>query len=266
MTVAATPKNLLGLSAALLLVASLFGVLNASKVKSLRTGISDALAARDTAENRRVVQERELKKREAAVAAAGNRSSDTENKTAQSEADLVKIQAEKAELQTKLRANEAQIAELQRHIEEMSAKSSANPGAPSAVELQAQLDEARSQLDAAEREKAFLSEKIHVPRERAAPQIEEDKKRRESVSQRTGVRGTVLAVNQAYNFVVLNLGSRNGVESNTEMLVVRGGTLIGKIRVSSVEPSTAIGDIISGSLARGVQVQPGDIVIYAGNS
>jgi hypothetical protein len=50
------------------------------------------------------------------------------------------------------------------------------------------------------------------------------------------------------------------------MLVVRGGSLIGKIRISSVEPSTAIGDIITGSLARGVQVQPGDIVIYAGNS
>ena len=91
-------------------------------------------------------------------------------------------------------------------------------------------------------------------------------KRREIVSQKTGVRGTVLAVNQAYNFVVLNLGSRNGVESNAEMLVVRGGTLIGKIRVSSVEPSTAIGDIITSSLARGVQVQPGDTVIYAGNS
>jgi hypothetical protein len=50
------------------------------------------------------------------------------------------------------------------------------------------------------------------------------------------------------------------------MLVLREGTLIGKIRISSVEPATAIGDIISGSLARGVQVQPGDTVIYAGTS
>jgi hypothetical protein len=50
------------------------------------------------------------------------------------------------------------------------------------------------------------------------------------------------------------------------MLVLRGGSLIGKIRVSSVEPATAIGDIISSSLPRGVQVQPGDIVIYAGSS
>jgi hypothetical protein len=54
------------------------------------------------------------------------------------------------------------------------------------------------------------------------------------------------------------------VEANAEMLVLRGGTLIGKIRVSSVEPATAIGDIISSSLPRGVQVQPGDTVVYVG--
>jgi hypothetical protein len=53
---------------------------------------------------------------------------------------------------------------------------------------------------------------------------------------------------------------------NSEMLVMRQGGLIGKIRISSVEPTTSIGDIITNSLARGVQVQPGDIVIYAGNT
>ena len=103
-----------------------------------------------------------------------------------------------------------------------------------------------------------------------AGQSKEGKKRRETVREssprRTGLRGTVLAVNQAYNFVVLNLGTHHGVESNAEMLVLRDGALIGKIRISSVEPSTAIGDIISNSLARGAQMQPGDSVIYAGTN
>src|SRR5262249_49011583 len=105
-------------------------------------------------------------------------------------------------------------------------------------------------------------------------QPKEGKKRRETASaqgesvssHRAGVRGTVLAYNQVYNFVVLNLGARNGVESNSEMLILREGTLIGKIRISSVEPATAIGDIIPSSLARGVQVQPGDTVIYGGTN
>src|SRR5438128_680763 len=97
-------------------------------------------------------------------------------------------------------------------------------------------------------------------------QPQEEKKRKEPAPRRTGVRGTVLAVNQAYNFVVLNLGARQGVEPNSEMLVLREGTLIGRIRISTVEPATAIGDIITSSLARGVQMQPGDTVIYAGTS
>jgi hypothetical protein len=46
------------------------------------------------------------------------------------------------------------------------------------------------------------------------------------------------------------------------MLVLRGGSIIGKIRISSVEPATAIGDIIISSLARRVQAQPGDTVVY----
>jgi hypothetical protein len=47
---------------------------------------------------------------------------------------------------------------------------------------------------------------------------------------------------------------------------LRQGTPIGKIRISSVETATAIGDIITGSLARCVQVQPGDTLIYAGTN
>ena len=34
----------------------------------------------------------------------------------------------------------------------------------------------------------------------------------------------------------------------------------------SVEPATAIGDTITSSLARGVQVQPGDTVFYVGTN
>jgi cell shape-determining protein MreC len=144
--------------------------------------------------------------------------------------------------------------------------------------MQSQLDDLRHQLDAAEKEKALLAEKLQDAQQRPAQVKEsartETRRRREtasvqregSSSRRAGVHGTVLAYNQAYNFVVLNLGARNGVESNSEMLVVRDGTLIGKIRISSVEPATAIGDIITNSLARGVQVQPGDSVIYAGTS
>lgn len=262
MTFPITPKNLISLSAVLLMLAVAFGALNTQKLKSLRTSAFNTVASVDNSERRHSARERESKAREASLAA---KFSEMESKTAKAEAELAKIQADKADLQTKLQANEGQIAVLHRQIDGANARPSANPGAPSTIELQMQLEETRTQLAAAEGEKMLLSDKIHGVQERSLG-LEDEKKQRAAAAKKTGIRGTILAVNQAYNFVVLNLGDRQGVELNAEMLVLRNGTLIGKIRVSSVEPSTAIGDIITSSLARGVQVQPGDIVIYAGNS
>jgi multidrug efflux pump subunit AcrA (membrane-fusion protein) len=262
---AATPKNVIGLSVLLLMLAAVFAVLNTHKIKVVRAQASEAAAAHDAAERRRAAEEKQLKTREAAVTAERAKIAEAESKAAKAETELAQLQTEKADLQTKFQATQTEIASLQHRIEEAGGKSSENPGAPSTTELQAQLDEARRQLDAAEREKSFLSDKIRVAQERSS-QLEEEKKRRQISAGKTGVRGTVLAVNQAYNFVVLNLGGRQGVEPNAEMLVLRDGTFIAKIRISSVEPSTAIGDIITSSLARGVQVQPGDIVIYAGTN
>ena len=128
------------------------------------------------------------------------------------------------------------------------------------------MEDAKKQLEAAEREKVLLSDKMKVTQEKST-QLETEKKYRPAPGgNNPGIRGTVLAVNPAYNFVVLSLGARQGVEPNSEMLVLRGGSFIGKIRISSVEPATAIGDIITSTLARGVQVQPGDTVVYAGNN
>jgi len=265
---AVTPKTVIGLSVLLLILAAIFGLLNSHKVKTLRTNVANADAARDAAEHRRAAQERNPKTRETTVAGGEAKIAEAESKAAKAEAELTQLQKDKTELQAKLEANQNEISSLQKRIEEAekTAKPAASPVAPnSSPELQAQLEDARRQLDSAEKEKVFLSEKLQTTQERPT-QPQEEKKRRETGPRRTGVRGTVLAVNQAYNFVVLNVGARQGIEPNSEMLVLREGTLIGKIRISSVEPATAIGDIISSSLARGIQVQPGDIVIYAGTS
>jgi hypothetical protein len=264
MTFSATPRTLISISVVCLAVAALFGVLNATKVRTLRSSAAEAIAARDASDRRHAAQEKEIKAREAAVAAEKAKIAESESKVANAEGGLVKLQTEKADLQAKLQGNETEIANLQKQIDEAK-PASANPGAPSTVELQAQLDDARRQLDSAEREKALLSDKLQSLQAHSS-RLEEERKRRVVTAGKVGVRGTVLAVNQAYNFVVLNLGARQGVEPNSEMLVLREGTFIGKIRISSVEPATAIGDIVTSTLARGVQVQPGDIVVYAGTS
>ena len=260
-------KNLTVISVALISLCVVLGILNAKKAQGLRAETIRLEAARQDSERARAEKERALKKSEAAVVAANAKATETEGKVANAEAELVKTQTEKTDLQAKLAQNETEIGDLKKQIEEASAKLLVPGGTPipAAADLQAQLEETKKQLAAAESEKTLLSDKIRSAQERSE-QLQQERKQRTTATGNPGVRGTILAVNQAYNFVVLNLGGRQGVESNAEMLVLRGGALIGRIRISSVEPSTAIGDIISSSLARGVQVQPGDVVIYAGSS
>jgi len=263
---APTPKALITSSVLLLAIAAIFAALNVSKVRTLRSTAAEAVVARESFEQSHAKKESELKAREAAIAAqqAKLAVAEPDRKTDASEEQLAQILNEKKQLETQLQTKDSEIAALRKQIEEKQ-PGSPNPGAASPVELQAQLDDARQQLDSAEREKSLLAEKVQTVRERSS-QLEDEKKRRAVVHSKVGVHGTILAVNQAYNFVVLNLGGRNGVEAHSEMLIVRDGTFIGKIRISSVEPATAIGDIITSTLARGVQVQPGDIVIYAGSN
>lgn len=94
--------------------------------------------------------------------------------------------------------------------------------------------------------------------------LRERESQRRSKIMRSGLEGKILAVNASWNFVVLSLGDRNGVVSNAEMLIKRGPALIGKVRITSVEPSTSIADIVANSLKPGTTVQPGDSVIYNG--
>ena len=60
MAISATPKNVLGLAAALLVVAAVFGALNNHKAKSLRVTAESAEAGRAAAENRRASEQKDL--------------------------------------------------------------------------------------------------------------------------------------------------------------------------------------------------------------
>ena len=260
------PKTLIGISLLLLTLAAVFGVLNKLKLKGLHADGPNITTQREVTERRHVAEAKTLTVRDVIASEAAEALTEAESKAAKAEAQLAEARKEKADLQAKLETNEAEITSLHKNIEDVTGKPAGEiPGVATATEMEAQLDESRHALDSAEQEKGFLLDKLRAARERGT-QLEEQRKRRVAAAGKPGIRGTVLAVNQAYNFVVLNLGGRQGVEVNSEMLVVREGTLIGKIRISSVEPATAIGDIISSSLARGVQVQPGDIVIYAGSN
>src|ERR1700681_3564108 len=192
------PKILIGAFILLLMLSAVFGVLNNGKVKGLRTEAENATKSREIAERARAAQRKNLQGREAGTATTKAKSTEIEARFASAENELTKSQTEKATLQSKLEARESEVAELKKRVEQ-TGPSSIRGGGPSTAELQAQLDETRKQLESAENEKALLSEKGRGAQERL-PSTEVRRPQRPAVTRRPGLRGTVLAVNQAYNF------------------------------------------------------------------
>jgi hypothetical protein len=82
------------------------------------------------------------------------------------------------------------------------------------------------------------------------------------IALRKDLDGQVLAVNRGYNFVVINIGSRQGAQLSAEMLLTRGARVICKVHVISVEPSACVADILPATLRPGVHPRPGDGVLF----
>jgi hypothetical protein len=78
----------------------------------------------------------------------------------------------------------------------------------------------------------------------------------------TGLTGKVVAVDPKYDFVVLNVGGNQGVVTNGRLLVNRSGKLIGKVRVTQVEPNRSIANVMPDWKQPGADVMEGDQVVY----
>lgn len=74
-------------------------------------------------------------------------------------------------------------------------------------------------------------------------------------------QATVTGVDNDWNFVSIGAGEKSGLSSDSRLLVMRGGRLLGKLSVSKIEANRAIADIVPNSLRPGVILQPGDQVI-----
>jgi len=187
---------------------------------------------------------------------------EAQNELGTAKQELAAAQEKAAALETELSqasgdadAKDMRIAELEQQLTDAaSASAPATPEAAGLAEITAERDEAKLNLASAQDTISGLQAQIAELRRKEGA--------RGTAQMRQGLQGTILAVNQAWNFVVLSLGDRQGVVPNAEMLVQRGGQLLGRIRVTSVEPSTSIADILVRTVPRGLSVMPGDTVIY----
>ncbi len=156
--------------------------------------------------------------------------------------------------EAKVTSAEADVASAKKELDDFKANQPVNPVAGTSTEDKAVIEELKTV-------NAKLSQDLDATKGQLEVVQKADIDRR-TLKMRDGVEGRVLAVNPAWNFVVLNLGDKQGVVNNAELLVKRGRQLVGKVRITSVEPSTSIADIVVNSVPSGTVISPGDNVIF----
>ncbi len=75
--------------------------------------------------------------------------------------------------------------------------------------------------------------------------------------------GVVVAFNEGWNFVVVNLGDKNGVTPESKLVVFREGKVIAKLKITEVRPTHSSAGLIYPEGRHVEAVQPGDLVIFS---
>lgn len=243
-----------------------FAFMTKSKVEGLQGSLKDAKTTLTSTQQRLKTTEGDLKERTEELTTANKtieeqKTSITEanNKVTQATQQVNEIQAKLAQNETDLATTKAELDKIRGTMPEVNPEEIAQK----MKSMEEERNSLMTQLQEAKAVQETLNQKLTTAQESLATATSEVKRYQDGV-ERQGVTGRVVAVNPGWNFVVLDIGDRQGSAANAPIIISRNGQTIARGRVTSVEPSTSIADLIPGSIARGESVQPGDSVYFAG--
>ncbi len=257
-------KVFLGLAIALMIATAVVSFLAKGNIDTVQGNLRDTKTNLATTTSNLKKTEGELKVAEEEVQTAKTALEAEKEQGLKLKAEADAATAKVAQAQADLEAKVKELAEANAKIAGMPAGPTIDPQA------QAEMEKARQDLQKAQTELAemrqvqeTLNSRVKDAEDKFKAQASEVERYRQGVA-KVGLSGRIMAVNPGWNFVVLSVGDRQGAAVGANMLVLRGGQPIGKAKISSVEPSTSIADIVPGSVAEGYTVQPGDTVVYEG--
>ena len=251
-------KILLIASAALLLFSSALSFVNKGK-------LTDSMTDAQTAHGEVASARADSTKAHVALTKAQSDAKESAQKADTAQQQYNSAQGQVTDLTSKLTTAQASLADSNKQLDDLKHQLDALPKSPAGgapgVDIAKQIDDLKR--DSEEKQVVIdgLKDNLKVAQNQASSLAKAEADRQGNIMVR-GLRGRVLAVDRNWNFVVLSLGDRNGVNNNATMIVQRGGALVGKVRITSVEPSQSIADIIPNSVPQGVTVQAGDTVVF----
>jgi hypothetical protein len=113
----------------------------------------------------------------------------------------------------------------------------------SADEIVAEEAKAESDLAAAQAEQKIIQDQLQASQTQIAD-LTDAINRSTHGGKMPGVSGKITFVDYAWNFVIIDVGLSAGVVPNGELIVYRGNSFLGKVRVTKVDPNDAVAEIL----------------------
>ncbi len=253
-------RVLLILSIVLILISAGLGFVAKQKVDILNSTLSQRTSELNSTKAKLKKTEDDLKATQAELATTKTQLEEKTAEAAKAKAELDDATKKLAEATTQLEAKTKALADVEDQLKALQAGNEGKNLKEVIEQMKSDLDKARTELEEAKQVQVTLTQRAKDADEKAVA-LEGVVNAYKYKVVKPGLTGKVLAYNPGWNFVVLSIGDKAGLKSGVNMLVQRGNSMIAKLKVTTVEPNTAIADVLPGSM-RGAKVQPGDTVIY----
>ncbi len=102
------------------------------------------------------------------------------------------------------------------------------------ADLTAQIASMQDQIAQLEEDKSVLEAQLEKC----------DKELNKEITMKPGTTAKIVYANAEWNFVVIDIGANEGAQAGAEMIIHRGDTMIGKIRLSAVRDNVTIAEVM----------------------
>jgi regulator of replication initiation timing len=250
--------------------ATFLGFQSKTLVEKLQTSAANEHKELDITRGEVKMSKAALKDSEEKLTKAEEELTGAKAKQREAEDNLTKANGDFANAKTKLEQTEKELADIKEkmklppgeNIDEFKKKIADMQ--TKAGELEGEVKTVRIERDELKTTLETLTVRLKDAEDKAAKQVTVIKKYKDHIMVQ-GTRGTVTAVNPGWGFCVLSIGDRQGAATGRILIVTRGGQAIGKVKITNVEASQSVADIMPGTFVKGVFVEPGDGVIYTGD-
>jgi len=185
-----------------------------------------------------------------------------QSELSESQAQVAKLTTEVTTVKNELEEKTTTLADVQSKLETTSKELAQTTDLLGGRDLSAVLAENKDiqeKLQVLESEKKLIEDTL-MQKQETIDEFEQLDRLREAKAAPLELSGKVVAINKAWNFVVLDVGKTNQLVEGIDLTVYRGDSLIGKIRTVSVDADTAIADILPEWSQAEIQV--GDQVLF----